>query len=145
MKKCQLGYETILEGLLHSSSLDKYSGKPTATRMTTAINGFRCTGICPVDSKIFPDHAFAAADVTNDDNQDSSDQGTTYGPSVCQRDATLLPFTSAATTFESSTRPAATTDSLTSMPATTTQSLTPVPYTQPSRNFSVTYQSACNQ
>ena len=91
--------------------------------MTTAINDFRCTGICTVDNEIFPDHMFAAA-ITNEDNQDNSDQGTTHGPSICQRGATLLHFTSAATTFESSTRPAATTDSLTSMPATTTQSLT---------------------
>ena len=79
--------------------------------------------MCPVDSNIFADRIFAAAGFTNDDNQDSIDQGSTHGPSICQRRA-LLPFTSAATTSESSTRPAATNDSLTGLPATTTQSLT---------------------
>ena len=54
-----------------------------------------------------------------------------------------MPFTSAATTSESSTRPAATTDSLTSLPATTTKSLTivaafPVPSTNPAASQSLT-------
>ena len=71
-----------------------------AAQVTTAINGFHCTGICPVDNNIFPDNMFAAADVTNDNNQDGSDQRTTHGPSICQRGATLLIFKSAATTSE---------------------------------------------